>query len=486
MIGGYFGNTTFNSLTVFDPSTGKFVTQEAATATTSLTDVAAVWSFARNTILTFGGSRAPPAIQNGIEAKNLEEYDPATKGWKTMVTSGSIPTSRYDHCVAASEDGSKVVLFGGSLDTKTYFNDIYILDVKTATWKQGSPASSPRTRMACGFYFGQFIAWGGSSADNRATSMHNNIPIVYSLSTDTWTTDYTTPPSSGPSSGNSFQSKTNLGPIIGGAAAGVMVLIGCIIAIIIVYQRKKKEKLSQASRDDARVAASLTDSEEDHYYRKGQSPVTSRQTYSPTQHISDSDIERFTDTDNERHLGKMRPTDHYAAAETLHGGRDRYSGGSSTAPIVRSGYYDGLTRMDDAGMFMRPLPQQGTSSPVSPNIQDYSRHSNSSNASPTPWSARDQQLQEQAILRHQQQQLLYQQQQQLQREHDLSLYPFKAPYDENRHNAVSNSNSAYPSLPQMSSASPYSQGQYSGRDSASPYSDSRSPNFPDYIPPPRP
>jgi hypothetical protein len=85
IVGGYFGNTTFNTLTVFDPSTRTMVSQQPATAAASLTDVAVVWSTLRNTVLTFGGSRAPPAVRAGLDMKTLREYDPATKTWKTMV-----------------------------------------------------------------------------------------------------------------------------------------------------------------------------------------------------------------------------------------------------------------------------------------------------------------------------------------------------------------------------------------------------------------
>ncbi|KAF9366773.1 hypothetical protein BGX34_007547 [Mortierella sp. NVP85] len=334
------------------------VSQQSATAAASLTDVAAVWSTLRNTVLTFGGSRAPPAVRAGLDMKTLREYDPATKTWKTMVTSGTVPTPRLDHCAAASEDGSKIVVFGGSLDTKTYYQDIYILDVPTATWKRGPPATVPRTRMACGFHSGQFIAWGGSSADNRTTTMHNNIPLVYDTETDVWTTQYTfkgtksdppppsSLPSSSPSSANGSstpESNKNLGPVIGGAIAAIVALCGCALAIFIVYQRKKREKLGHY-RDNDRMAASLT-SEEDDYYRKGRGPPGG----GGVQDYPDSDIERSTTGESEQHLRKMRGQDYqYAAAgagagaaataaDSLMGGPERYSGSSGDGSVMDTG-----------------------------------------------------------------------------------------------------------------------------------------------------
>lgn len=86
LVGGYLGNTTYNSLTAFDPSTRAIVIRQTATAASSLTDVKAVWSSVRKTIITFGGTRAPPAVPNGLGLANLREYNPSTKTWSTMVT----------------------------------------------------------------------------------------------------------------------------------------------------------------------------------------------------------------------------------------------------------------------------------------------------------------------------------------------------------------------------------------------------------------
>jgi len=85
IIGGY-GNNTFNQLSVYDPKAKSMVSQSAASAVTSLTDVGAVWCSSRNSILTFGGSKAPPAGTNGLGSSDLNEYDIQSKQWKTMVT----------------------------------------------------------------------------------------------------------------------------------------------------------------------------------------------------------------------------------------------------------------------------------------------------------------------------------------------------------------------------------------------------------------
>lgn len=87
MIGGFNGTSApylYNTLSVYDPKSRTMVSQQAGTAATSLTDVAAVWSTQKNSILTFGGSRASPATTNAMGGE-IQEYDVSAKSWKTMV-----------------------------------------------------------------------------------------------------------------------------------------------------------------------------------------------------------------------------------------------------------------------------------------------------------------------------------------------------------------------------------------------------------------
>lgn len=84
IVGGFYGTTTENFLTVFDPKTATVVSSQPATDANNRTDVAAVWSSKRKTVLTFGGSRAVTAV-SGLDLTNLNEYDPSARIWKTMV-----------------------------------------------------------------------------------------------------------------------------------------------------------------------------------------------------------------------------------------------------------------------------------------------------------------------------------------------------------------------------------------------------------------
>ncbi|KAG0206989.1 hypothetical protein BGX33_007073 [Mortierella sp. NVP41] len=261
IIGGYFGNATANYLTVFDPTAGRIVSSEAATEANNRTDVAAVWSTRRKTVLTFGGSKVVGSAVSGFDVTKVDEYDPSAKLWKSWVTTGNIPTRRLDSCAAASDDGSKVVLFGGSLDSTTFFDTIYVLDVATGVWTQGQSAPAYRTRMACGFHAAQFIVWGGSRGSNRETTMHDNQPIVYDIDLNIWSTGYDPAgPNGDGSNGGGGEKKSNTA-IIAGAAGGAVALILIGLAAFCFFRRRRQNRYRA---EDGALAASLADEDNGH------------------------------------------------------------------------------------------------------------------------------------------------------------------------------------------------------------------------------
>ncbi|KAG0206721.1 hypothetical protein BGX28_001866 [Mortierella sp. GBA30] len=374
VIGGYSNNATYNTMTVLDPTTKTIVSQQSATAASSLTDIGAIWSTVRKTIMIFGGSRAPPAPSSGLDMSNLNEYDPVTQTWKTVVTS----------------DGSKIILFGGSLDTKTYFSTIYIFDVKTLEWTLGQPAADFRTRMACGFHAGQFIAWGGSSGDNRVTTMHSNIPIVYDLALNTWVDKYnsaapevptgtppppsTSPPtSSSPSSGSSTpsESKKSNGPMIGGIVVGVLAMIAGLIILFIVLKRKRRERREKAY---ARaVASSIAGDDDDR-------PYANNPLYMNMCSTDDSNFGRKVLAGAYLHDSKTSLPEHYTSTEPLRTNRQRFESPSAASTDTFVG------TSDDYNNVSSPICR---SRPNSESIQDYARRSNigQSGGGPMPLSS---------------------------------------------------------------------------------------------------
>lgn len=93
IIGGFDGLVSnapvpedINLLTVFDPNTGKLLSQERATTDNSLTGANAIWSTKRGTVMLLGGSRAvATATVIGLDMSVLTEYSPSTKRWSNMV-----------------------------------------------------------------------------------------------------------------------------------------------------------------------------------------------------------------------------------------------------------------------------------------------------------------------------------------------------------------------------------------------------------------
>ncbi|GJJ71534.1 hypothetical protein EMPS_03884 [Entomortierella parvispora] len=278
VVGGYW-NTSYNRLMIMDPSTRTLLSFETVTNKTSLTSESAVWSTARNTILVFGGSVAPPNVAAGISLATVQEYNPATAVWSSLATTGDTPAGRMDQCVAASDDGTTMILFGGSNGGTTFYNSIYLFDVATAKWTQGTPAPNFRTRMACAYSQNQFVAWGGSSGDDRST-MLNTGPVIYDIQFDKWSGTYSsTPPTAppAPSPGNGTDSGSSgggsggksSGAVIGGAVGAVVV----IVAVIgFIFYKKKKNRAQKAFSEDARVAASLAaDGDNSYHNPKGSS-----------------------------------------------------------------------------------------------------------------------------------------------------------------------------------------------------------------------
>ncbi|KAF9149668.1 hypothetical protein BG015_008531 [Linnemannia schmuckeri] len=399
VVGGFYGNTTANFLTVFDPKTATVVSSQAATDANNRTDVAAVWSSRRKTVLTFGGSRAVTAV-SGFDLTNLNEYDPSARIWKTMATTGNIPTRRLDACAAASEDGSKIVLFGGSLDSNTFFDSIYVLDVLSGVWRQGTSASAFRTRMACGFMAGQFVAFGGSRGSNRETTMHDNVPIIYDLDLDVWSTGYDPAGPTGGDGGNGGNGGNGGGDgggksntaVIAGAAGGVAAVILIGVVAFFSFKRRRQNRDKKAIESEARIAASVADEDEHQGLGYRFDPIAHHQKY---MHVNTVDNDKdlygrstsgpaYSDVGGSNAVsgrtGQMSAMDHYAAAAAL----QAQSANSATspgrrAPRIQSTYSDAYTHgtsendysalmpLNNNQLHQPPLPTGGAS-PIDPEL----------------------------------------------------------------------------------------------------------------------
>ncbi|ORZ10921.1 hypothetical protein BCR41DRAFT_387713 [Lobosporangium transversale] len=146
---------------------------------------AGVYLKSRRSIIYFGGT----ANNNQSSQNVISEFTPSNGGWLTLNTSGQSPPHRVDHCMAASDDSSKVVVFGGRFDNGTFARDLWILDVSSLTWTQGDPWFEPRTATTCTVAGSIFLAWGGNNGQRTV----DGTIVLYDLNSGQYISSYTPP-----------------------------------------------------------------------------------------------------------------------------------------------------------------------------------------------------------------------------------------------------------------------------------------------------
>ncbi|KAF9102248.1 hypothetical protein BGX29_004786 [Mortierella sp. GBA35] len=244
LAGGYT-DANRGSIDVFNPGTDT-ATQDplpnAATTFGARWYYSNVWCQQRKSILYFGGYNVTshPGPANNV----ITELVPSTKSWGTMSTSGTPPAMRSDHCMAANDDGTKVIIYGGRLPNNAPFSgEVFILNTVTGVWTQGA-SGPPRLYTTCTIAGDQLLIWGG----NAPGPVLAPYPVsIYNIATNTWVTDYTPPASyvakasasatAGPSS-TAGDSSSNLGGIIGGVV-GALAVIGAIVGFLL-YRRRRQ------------------------------------------------------------------------------------------------------------------------------------------------------------------------------------------------------------------------------------------------------
>ncbi|KAF9122309.1 kelch domain containing 4 [Mortierella sp. 14UC] len=135
----------------------------------------AVWWTTKKSILYFGG------FASGQFARaDVNVFDTATEGFTSLQTTGEAPGPRSDMCMAISEDGTKLVVFGGryyDMWKQWIQNSLYILDLNTMVWTRAQDYATPRTYAACTIADDTFISWGGT---DTVTTV-NSPAIIYDL-----------------------------------------------------------------------------------------------------------------------------------------------------------------------------------------------------------------------------------------------------------------------------------------------------------------
>ncbi|GJJ67969.1 hypothetical protein EMPS_00315 [Entomortierella parvispora] len=174
---------------------------------------------------------------------------------------------------SVDEDGTKIVVFGGELETAntTDFlptSELWFLDVPTMTWTQGPSALQPRSKGSCTIVNNMLINWGGLVGKNTVA-----YPVIlFDLKTNTFVNEYrptwsntstaTTGINPAASSATGSRSGTSApnasetpdpnssnkdsfhieAAVVGVGAAGAAMLLIAIGAGLIFYRRKQAQR----------------------------------------------------------------------------------------------------------------------------------------------------------------------------------------------------------------------------------------------------
>ncbi|KAG0007190.1 hypothetical protein BGZ80_004959, partial [Entomortierella chlamydospora] len=156
------GGNEGQNMMEYNPSTGasQLLPMPAEYTGKSVRYFTTVWSTQRNSVLLYGGFYNSLGVDVAIA--NVYEYPPSTASWSLISTTGSAPAGSTSHCMVPAYNGTKMVIFGGTLYS-SYIPSIYILDLQSLVWSQGTDIdqSLARSRMACATSGDSFVAWGG-------------------------------------------------------------------------------------------------------------------------------------------------------------------------------------------------------------------------------------------------------------------------------------------------------------------------------------
>ncbi|KAF9109966.1 hypothetical protein BGX27_006943 [Mortierella sp. AM989] len=253
-VSGLIYLNAFQNLDIYNPLTTIMKPQQMPSSIpTSKRFGGVAYISSRRSLMYIGGLNG--TVQLDDSSSQVREYSLSSGAWSFFSTTGEPPIPRADNCVAASEDGNTLIVYGGRIAVPNFTSTLYILDVPTGKWTKG-PDGTVRSYMGCIIVGDQFLAWGGYDGKSTITGP----PEVFSLTTRQWVNTYTAPsyytnlsPSSSgsgttatsstsplPSNPSSNPSSNNLAAIFGGVA-------GCLLIILLsgatyLYLKRKEKR----------------------------------------------------------------------------------------------------------------------------------------------------------------------------------------------------------------------------------------------------
>ncbi|KAF9086574.1 hypothetical protein BGX23_008778 [Mortierella sp. AD031] len=224
-----------------------------ATSMAMVLNYKAAWWSTEKSIVYYGGYARP---SGDFAPADFITYTPTTNEWRTIQTTGTAPGKRANHCMAISDDGTKLVVFGGRWSDKFYqsiMSELWVLDLTTKVWERtdaSTTVSSPIIiyDLKRKKYLSQFK---GANPDTDSDPAIKNVA----------------PPSnnngnsgSRPGGNNSNNSSSNdsegltfhqrMGAIIGGVV-GFAVLFWTTVACCILRVRRNRARKIQETMDES-------------------------------------------------------------------------------------------------------------------------------------------------------------------------------------------------------------------------------------------
>ncbi|KAI8055013.1 hypothetical protein BDF22DRAFT_774527 [Syncephalis plumigaleata] len=93
-------------------------------------------------VLMGGDENNPDGIRKINKLDAVHVFSPSNNTWRVQNTSGEVPEPRSGH--TASVSGDNIIIYGGSNENGTVYNDVSVLNTKSWTWRKPKIENLPR------------------------------------------------------------------------------------------------------------------------------------------------------------------------------------------------------------------------------------------------------------------------------------------------------------------------------------------------------
>ncbi|KAF9434759.1 hypothetical protein BGZ76_007487 [Entomortierella beljakovae] len=238
-LAGGFLDGNLNQMYIYDFTTNTMTNNTMSSGMVGILNYKAVWWSTKQCIIYFGGNIATgariPSADNAAAPNTLNMYCPGTDTWSTLATTGEAPNRRTDICMAISDDGNQLVIYGGrhypSFHEQVVSSDIFLLDLNTMKWVANNIDSKPRMYAACTIHNGDFILWGGTDTVTTVSD-----PFIVVKTEDI----------------SSKKATSSKNAIIGGVCGGVAFII--IVALCYRFCCRRRNPLTRANNENIKLS----------------------------------------------------------------------------------------------------------------------------------------------------------------------------------------------------------------------------------------